>query len=211
MNIFILTLVAIGSYLIGSFSPAVFLSKKYGGYDIREKGSGNAGSSNVFRVMGAKFGLINFLCDMFKGAIPSVIGMLIANYFLGIDYQIGGVVAGGAVLIGHAFPIFLKFKGGKCVATAGGVLLAFHPIFITVLIIAAIGSIFIHRYVSLASLMVFVLYPIIAWFIESYTLTFKIFLTCMGVFIVILHRANIKRLIQGKENKVGSSKKEKTE
>lgn len=199
----------VGGYLIGSLSPAVFLSKKVAGIDIREKGSKNAGSTNVFRVMGAKWGLLNFLFDCLKGFLPALIGLLIARE-VGDGYNgyLGAVIAGGGVLIGHALPIFSHFKGGKCVASTTGILFLLSPLLTLVIFAAAIITITITHYVSLASVSAFILAPICVW-IFSYPLPVKVFVTLAAVLILFLHRANIKRLIKGEENKLDFSKKKK--
>ncbi|MEX1377537.1 MAG: glycerol-3-phosphate 1-O-acyltransferase PlsY [Eubacteriales bacterium] len=217
-NFWIYIVIALVCYIIGSVSPAVFLSKKFAGYDIREKGSKNAGSTNVFRVMGAKFGIINFILDLLKGLLPTLLAKYIAIK-LGLNLDIAMVCAAGAVVLGHAFPIFSHFKGGKCVASSAGLLIAFNPVFTICLIVLAIISIIITRYVSAASITVFLLYPIAAWifpmangFTEYYSLTFRIFLSCLGVLILFLHRENIVRLLKGNEKPLFQKKdKEKQE
>lgn len=205
-KIWIFIVIIITCYIIGSLSPAVFLSKKFAGYDIRTKGSMSAGSSNVFRIMGAKFGIINFFLDLLKGLLPTLLAKFIAIQIGSMDPELAMICAGGAVVLGHAFPIFSHFKGGKCVASSAGLLIAFNPLFTVLLIITAITAIFVTRYVSTASITVFFVYPIAAWifplanwFSGYYSLQFKIFLSCLGVLILFLHRENIKRLIQGNE------------
>ena len=211
-NSWIFIVIAIVCYIIGSLSPAVFLSKKFAGYDIRTKGSKNAGSTNVFRVMGAKFGIINFIMDLLKGLLPTLLAKFIAGK-LGIHVELAMVCAGGGVVLGHAFPVFSHFKGGKCVASSAGLLIAFNPLFTIGIIVAAIISIVITRYVSAASITVFLIYPILAWFLplangftEQYTLLFKIFLSCLGALILFLHRQNITRLIKGEETPLFQNK-----
>ncbi len=201
----IFIIIAVVCYIIGSLSPAVFLSRKFAGYDIRTKGSNNAGSTNVFRVMGAKFGIINFILDLLKGLLPTLLAKFIAIK-IGINPELAMVCAAGAVVLGHAFPLFSHFKGGKCVASSAGLLIAFNPLFTIGIIVVAIISIIITRYVSTASITVFLIYPIAAWifplangFTEHYTLLFKIFLSCLGALILFLHRENIVRLVKGQE------------
>jgi len=205
-HIWIFILIAVVCYFIGSFSPAVFISRKYAGYDIRTKGSNNAGSTNVFRVMGAKFGIINFMLDLLKGLLPTLLAKYIAVKLGTIDPELAMICAASGVVLGHAFPIFSHFKGGKCVASSAGILLAFNPLLAGMMIIAAILSIIITRYVSTASITVFLLYPISAWifplakcFTENYTLQHRIFLSCLGALILFLHRENIVRLFKGEE------------
>lgn len=206
MTIAIYVLLTLAGYFFGSLSPAVFLSRKFAGYDIRTKGSKNAGSTNVFRVMGPKFGIINFILDLLKGAIPTLIGL----YFLGTySGEVAAICLAGGVILGHAFPVFSHFKGGKCVASSAGILLAFHPVTTAIIIAVAIGSIALTGYVSLASVVVFLVYPIIAWFIPEYTLLYQIFLSCLGALILYLHRGNILRLLKGEENPLVKKKSKK--
>jgi len=205
VNTWIFVVIALICYIIGSLSPAVFLSRKFAGYDIRTKGSKNAGSTNVFRVMGAKFGIINFILDLLKGLLPTLLAKYIATE-LGLHVELAMVCAASGIVLGHAFPIFSRFKGGKCVASSAGLLVAFNPIFTIIIIVLAITAIVITRYVSAASITVFLVYPIAAWIFplangltEHYTLLFKVFLSCLGALILFLHRENIKRLIKGEE------------
>ena len=115
--------VAIIAYLIGSINFSVILSKKMAGFDIREKGSGNAGSTNMLRSVGKKAALITLLCDILKGIVSILIAILIGNIFKDLNKALLVQIAGLAVVIGHTFPVFFKFKGGKGVATALGIIL----------------------------------------------------------------------------------------
>jgi len=215
-NFWIYIVIALICYVFGSLSPAVFLSRKFAGYDIREKGSKNAGSTNVFRVMGAKFGIINFILDLLKGLVPTLLAKFIATQIGGMNVELAMICAAAGVVLGHAFPIFSHFRGGKCVASSAGLLIAFNPVFTIALITVAIISIIITRYVSTASITVFFVYPIAAWifplannFTDFYSLQFKIFLSCLGALILFLHRENILRLIKGEEKPL-FHKKEKS-
>ena len=215
-NFWIYIVIALICYVFWSLSPAVFLSRKFAGYDIREKGSKNAGSTNVFRVMGAKFGIINFILDLLKGLVPTLLAKFIATQIGGMNVELAMICAAAGVVLGHAFPIFSHFRGGKCVASSAGLLIAFNPVFTIALITVAIISIIITRYVSTASITVFFVYPIAAWifplannFTDFYSLQFKIFLSCLGALILFLHRENILRLIKGEEKPL-FHKKEKS-
>lgn len=204
-------LLPICGYFIGSLSPATFLSKKVAGIDIRKKGSKNPGSSNVFRVLGAKWGLINFLFDILKGFIPTLIGLFIARAVGdGFNGYLGAVLAGGGVLIGHALPIFAHFKGGKCVASMTGAMFVLYPILTAIIFVIAITIILTTRYVALASLTAFILIPISVWVFEdilNLNLPIQIFTMIFSILILVLHRENIKRLINGEENKLNLKKK----
>ena len=111
------------AYAIGSINFSVILSKKMAGFDIREKGSGNAGSTNMLRSVGKKAALITLLCDILKGIVSILIAILIGNIFKDLNKALLVQIAGLAVVIGHTFPVFFKFKGGKGVATALGIIL----------------------------------------------------------------------------------------
>jgi glycerol-3-phosphate acyltransferase PlsY len=187
-------ILAVASYLMGSVSVAVFISRKAGGFDIREKGSGNAGSTNMLRVMGIKWGVITLLIDMAKGALPTLAGLLWAGYT-------GAYVAGGAVLLGHAFPVFERFRGGKCVASSGGVLLVLHPLLTLAALAIDFAIMFASRIVSLGTIIIFILYPIGA-FLVSGPAHFGWFALGVSILVLILHRSNIRRLLYGTEKKL---------
>lgn len=201
----------IGGYFIGSLSPAVILSRQVAGIDIRKKGSKNAGSTNVYRVMGAKWGIINFVIDLLKGVIPTLIGLLLARAIGGaFDGWLGAVIASTGILIGHAFPIFNHFKGGKCVASMTGVMFVLFPLLTLAVFVVAIAVIITTKWVSLASVASFTFLLIAVWIFGSLlnlTLPVQIFISVFAPFIIILHRENIKRLLKGEEKKLDLHKK----
>ncbi len=201
----------IAGYFIGSLSPAVFLSKKVAGIDIRDKGSKNAGSTNVYRVMGAKWGIINFVADILKGLLPTLIALYIARALNGAyDGWMGASIAAGSVLLGHAFPIFNHFKGGKCVASMTGAMFAFAPIPTLILLAIAIVLIVVTRLVSLASILAYTIVMICSWALGdmlNFVLPQQIFMTVFPLLIIYLHKENIKRLIKGEESKLDIHKK----
>ncbi len=208
--IFYVVLVIAG-YFIGSLSPAVFLSKKVAGIDIRNKGSKNAGSTNVYRVMGAKWGIINFVADILKGLLPALLALFISRAIGGAyDGWLGASIAAGSVLLGHAFPIFNHFKGGKCVASMTGAMFAFAPIPTFILLAIAIVLIVTTRLVSLASILSYTIVMICSWVLGDYlglVLPQQIFMTIFPILIIFLHKDNIKRLIRGEESKLDIHKK----
>ena len=201
----------ISGYFIGSLSPAVFLSRQVAGIDIREKGSKNAGSTNVYRVMGAKWGIINFVVDLMKGFLPTLIGLFILRAIGGMyDGWLGAVCAASGVLLGHAFPVFNHFRGGKCVASMSGVMFVLYPILTAIVFAFAIALILITRWVSLASVTSFIIIPASAWIfggLLNLTLPVQIFTTFFALLIIFLHRENIKRLLKGEESKLDLKKK----
>lgn len=198
-------------YFIGTLSPAVFLSKQVAGIDIRKKGSKNAGSTNVYRVMGAKWGIINFVVDVLKGFLPALAGLLIARAIGGMyDGWLGAVLVATGVLSGHAFPVFNRFKGGKCVASMTGVILLLFPILTGIVFIYALIIILTTKWVSLASITSFIVTAVSVWVFGNLlglTLPVQIFTTFFACLIIFLHRENIVRLIKGEEGKLDLKKK----
>lgn len=185
------------SYLIGCFSSAYFVGKVFKNIDIRTQGSGNPGATNALRVMGKKFGIMTLLLDMFKG----VIAVFLGRYLVG---EIGAYIAPLITVIGHNWPVFLRFKGGKGAATSLGALLALH--FPSGLIGFLVGGIVVKttKYVSLASLTflfaTILIYPLWTGYINIYHLSLNTMLLLFGIY---RHKDNIKRLLNGTENKIG--------
>src|SRR5246127_75829 len=183
-------------YLIGSF-PSGYLVGKSQGIDIRQHGSGNIGTANVLRVMGKKWGYLVFLCDFFKGFLSVKLGSLIAAYFL-VNVGLGSVIAAVACVLGHDYPIWLGFKGGKGIATlAGTVLSLFPPLVFVSFGVVWIAVFLISRYTSLASISAVVALPIAAYLIVAKThlpllLGFSVLMAALAIW---LHRANIARLL----------------
>ncbi|MDW0109474.1 glycerol-3-phosphate 1-O-acyltransferase PlsY [Sporosarcina aquimarina] len=197
MDIILLLLIA---YLLGSLPSALWVGKLFYKTDIRQHGSGNMGATNTFRVLGKKAGITVTIVDILKGTAAVLIASL--PYFS--DSSIHPLVVGVVAVIGHMFPVFASFKGGKAVATSGGVLLGYSwPIFVLVILTFLI-ALKITKMVSLTSMIVAVLgviYGIIYYFITGdIYLGLVIFL--MGAFIFYRHRANIARIKAGTEPKV---------
>ena len=191
-------------YLIGSINPAIILSKKIYHDDIRTHGSGNAGATNTLRTFGKKMAAIIFSLDLLKAALAVLFGSLI------MTREIGGAIAGLFVILGHMFPIFYKFKGGKGVACMAMVILILSPISFVILLALFIALVLMTRYVSLGSVMGAFFYPIIqfAFYPQHGWITLSSILTM--ILVVFMHRENIKRLMAGKESKISfGSKKDK--
>lgn len=187
------------SYLIGCFSSAYFLGKMSKNIDIRSYGSGNAGATNALRVLGKKMGALTFVLDILKGVIAVFIGQII----LGFN---GSLLASLFVVLGHNFPVFLGFKGGKGIATSLGSLLILN--WQTGLICLIIGVVFIviTKYVSLGSIMATISAPIVIVFtsdsIDKYLYLTTLLLAFLSIF---RHKTNIIRLFKGKESKLGKN------
>jgi len=192
-------IVILGAYLIGSIPTGYIVVKLFTGQDIRTIGSGSTGATNVKRVMGKKWFFTVMILDAIKGALPVVLASLFTLSFK--DIGLLPVLASVFVIIGHSKSIFLKFTGGKSVASGVGTLLALN--WQAGLIIAVIWAAvtWISRYVSLGSIIALALAPVIMWFLNA-PLAYIIYAVIAAVYVIYLHRENIKRLINGSENKV---------
>ncbi|MFA7405950.1 MAG: glycerol-3-phosphate 1-O-acyltransferase PlsY [Pelobacteraceae bacterium] len=189
-----LVLLLVGAaYLIGSIPTGLLLGKAYG-IDVRKEGSGNIGATNLYRTVGRKVGIITLVGDCLKGLLPVV---LVKSSTL--PPEIAAWV-GLAAFCGHVFSLFLKFKGGKGVATALGVFLALAPLAVAIALALFAGVMFIWRYVSLGSVSAAVAMPLAVYFLEgSRAVTAVTFI--IATIVIIRHHENIKRLLSGTENK----------
>lgn len=205
--IFTLIVIAI-SYLIGSINFAIILSKIFKKDDVRKYGSGNAGMTNMLRIYGKLPAALTAIGDFSKGIISVFLARFIFG-LIGLSFDPGYFCA-GAALIGHIYPIFFGFKGGKGVLTAFGIVLAFNPIVFAFLFIIYVPMAFITRIVSLASILGVISYPIFVCIqniiIKNTDFNEAIFAFLLMILPVYAHRANIKRLLNGTENKFGSKK-----
>ena len=187
-------------YVLGLFQTGYIYGKKHG-VDIRTQGSGNAGTTNTLRVLGWKAGLVTFAGDLFKAIFAVVI---IHFLFIGKypdSIKLLELYAGFGAVLGHNFPCYLKFKGGKGIACTSGMILAVCPLAAPICLILFIGAVAITRYVSLGSIVAIALSPIIMWFFNARP-AYIIYALIAAVYVIYLHRENIKRLRQGTENKV---------
>jgi len=202
---------AIIAYLIGSVNFSVILSKKMAGFDVREKGSGNAGTTNMLRSVGKKAAAITLLCDVLKGIVAIIIAIIIGKILKNTDKALLVQLAALGVVIGHTFPIFFGFKGGKGVATSLGVLLMVNWQIGLICLVFAIILMALTQMVSLGSVAAAILYPVLVMFIHTnYTVSegssYLVFSIILAVIVVFNHRENIKRLLEGKENKISFKK-----
>lgn len=198
-------LVVIIAYLLGSISFSVIISKKLAGFDVREKGSGNAGSTNVLRTVGKKGAILTLICDCLKGVIAVLIAYIVSKTTQNTDGALLVQLAGLAVVLGHTFPIFFNFKGGKGVATSLGVLLIINWQIGLICLVFALLLMALTRFVSLGSVSAAILFPVLTIFIHTHYIvdgSYIIFALLLGSFVVFNHRANVKRLLEGKENKL---------
>lgn len=193
-------LIAVLSYIIGSFSSSYIIGKLVKNIDIRNFGSGNAGATNAVRVMGKKLGILIGAIDIIKGMLAVLIGLKFKG-------DMGALLAGLFVIIGHDWSIFLRFKGGKGIATSFGTLLIIH--FPTAIISMGIGLmvVFYSKYASLGFLTFLISTPIVSsLLIKNFNIEIFIYTIIIAVISIFRHRSNIKRLLDGSENKIGKNK-----
>ncbi|MEY2195571.1 glycerol-3-phosphate 1-O-acyltransferase PlsY [Neobacillus sp. BF23-41] len=191
-------LVLVLAYLLGSIPSGLIIGKVFYKTDIRQHGSGNLGGTNTFRTLGVKAGMAVTLADILKGTLAASLPYL---FHLDVNPLLAGVLA----VIGHTYPIFAGFRGGKAVATSGGVVLFYAPyMFITVLVIFFI-SLYISKYVSLSSMIAgitAVLFAIVTGIIRDWDIPLLIVVFLLASFVIYRHRANIKRIINKTEPKI---------
>ena len=204
-------IMAIIAYCIGSVNFSVIISKKMAGFDVREKGSGNAGSTNMLRIVGKKAALLTLICDILKGVVAIIISILIGAIVKDSNKELLLQIAGIAVVLGHTFPIFFGFKGGKGVATSLGILLMSNWQIGLICLVFALVLMALTRMVSLGSCSAAVLFPVLTLFInEHYTVltegksgkVYFVYSLILAIIVLFNHRNNIKRLLNGTENKL---------
>ncbi|WP_434120733.1 glycerol-3-phosphate 1-O-acyltransferase PlsY [Salinicoccus roseus] len=181
------------SYLLGSTPFSLLIGLWFYKIDLRQHGSGNIGTTNTFRILGKKAGIVVLLLDMFKGALPVVAAML-----LNVDMHI--FIPGLVAAIGHVYSIFLKFRGGKAVATSAGAVLAYNPLLFIMLLAAFLITLKLSKYVSLSSIVSAVLFFILSLaFRDPLLIAFSFII---AIVIVVRHISNIKRIMDGTESKI---------
>ena len=195
-------LLSLAAYLFGAIPFGLLVAKSHG-VDIRTQGSGNIGATNVFRVIGKGWGIFTFVLDALKGFIPSFFFPRLA----GLDAE-WGVLFGIVAILGHSFPVYLKFKGGKGVATSAGMLLGIAPLAVLVGFVCWVLCMVISRIVSLSSIVAAVAVAIAVWVLDPNALVVNAALTLLALLVIWLHRANIRRLLNGTESRFGKKKRE---
>ena len=204
MTIYIL--VAIIAYFIGSISFSVIFSRKFAGFDVREKGSKNAGSTNVLRTVGTKVALLTLLCDILKGVIAIVVAIIAGKIWTNLNVEILKYLAGFFAILGHTFPIFFEFRGGKGVATALGVLITLNWKIGLICLIFALIIIAFTKMVSVGSILSAVLYPILTIFMGDTNFAATTISILIALLVIFNHRENLKRIKNGTENKLSFKK-----
>lgn len=199
--------VAVVAYVIGSINFAVILSRKFAGFDVREKGSKNAGTTNVLRTVGKKVAALTLVCDILKGVVAVLAAVFAQIMWEGFDITILKYIAGFMVIFGHTFPIFFEFRGGKGVATAIGVLLMLNWKIGLICLVFGLLIIVVSKMVSLGSISAAILFPVLTIFIGEDAGIWGIVISLLiAGLIVFNHRSNIKRIKSGKENKLSLKK-----
>lgn len=202
----------IAAYLLGSIPTAVWLGQAFYGVDVREYGSGNAGATNTFRVLGKKAGISVMLIDIFKGYTATKLAYLIGLSVTGqqgstqfVNYELAlGVIA----VMGHLFPVFAGFRGGKGVATLFGMVLAVNPIAALLCVLVFVTVLMITKYVSLSSICAGFTFPIVTVFVlQSSVKSEVLYGISVCLLILVTHQKNLERLLKGKESKVYLFKK----
>lgn len=202
----------VAAYLLGSIPSAVWIGKSFYNVDVREHGSGNAGATNVFRVLGKKAGSVVLAMDMIKGYLACMLIYLFQHQYPGFPWTPSRIVNiqlmfGACAVIGHLLPIFAGFKGGKGIATLGGMIIALNPLAASIAIGIFLVTLFVTRFVSVGSILGGISIPVL--FVSVFGQHMReyrqpsviIFTIAIAVLVVVTHRKNIGRLIHGNENK----------
>ena len=198
------------AYILGSIPNAVWIGKAFKGIDVREHGSKNAGSTNAARVLGAKLGIFTLVLDISKGAFPVLLTLLLKAQSLENILGISGidtVLVGICAIVGHSFSVFMKFKGGKAVATTVGVFIVIVPKALLLAAVVFFTVFALTKYVSLSSITGAASLPILVYLLYS-DIPYTVFAGIVAFLIIIRHRSNISRLIKGEESKfkIGKNK-----
>ena len=206
-------IVSIVAYLLGSISFSVIISKRIAGFDVREKGSGNAGATNMLRTVGKQAALLTLLCDALKGVVAILFAIIVGKIVKNIDKALLVQLAGIFVVLGHTFPIFFGFKGGKGVATSLGVLLMTNWQIGLICLVFALILMVLTKMVSMGSVGAAILFPVLVLFIHTnYTVQegsgYLIYSIILAIIVAFNHRKNIQRILNGTENKLSLKKKD---
>jgi glycerol-3-phosphate acyltransferase PlsY len=192
------------AYLIGSIPTAVWVSKSIFGIDIRDYGSGNSGATNTFRVLGSKWGSVVMLVDVIKGVVATSLYILmplyLSNELLRTNFMIG---LGLAAVIGHIFPIWASFRGGKGVATLLGMAIAIQPVVAACCLAVFFVVLFLTRFVSLSSILAGISFMVFILFIfKEKEPLYRIFAVLVALMVILTHQKNIGRILRGTESKI---------
>ena len=200
-------IVGLVAYLLGSISFSVIISKRMAGFDVREKGSGNAGATNMLRSVGKQAAILTLLGDALKGVVAVLFAILVGAIAKNSDKSLLVQIAGILVVIGHTFPIFFGFKGGKGVATSLGVVLITNWKIGLICLVFALLLMALTRVVSMGSVGAAILFPVLVLFMNTnFTIvegsSYLVYSIILAVIVIFNHRSNIKRILNGTENKL---------
>ena len=204
MSIYII--ISIIAYFIGSISFSVIFSRKFAGFDVRDKGSGNAGTTNVLRTVGKKVAALTLVCDILKGVVAIGIAAIASKIWTDVNSEVLNYLAGFFAILGHTFPIFFEFRGGKGVATSLGVLITLNWKIGLICLVFGVILIALTKMVSVGSIMSAILFPILMVFMGGIKFEAILISVLIAMLVVFNHRANIKRLKNGTENKLSFKK-----
>lgn len=191
------------AYLLGSIPSGLWIGQIFFKINLREHGSGNTGTTNTIRILGKKAGMATFVIDFFKGTIATLLPLIF--HVQGVSPLVFGLLA----VIGHTFPVFAGFKGGKAVATSAGVIFGFAPLFCLYLAVVFFGTLYLGSMISLSSVTAalaavlgVILFPLIGFLLPSYDLLFVVIILALASLIIIRHKDNINRIRNKTENLV---------
>ncbi len=191
------------AYLVGSIPSAVWVGRTFYNIDVREYGSGNAGATNTFRVLGRKPGIVVLIMDILKGFLAVKLAFIMGDYDSQspefIDYELALAVCG---IMGHIFPVFVGFRGGKGVATMLGILIGIHPQAAVICALSFIVTLYLSGYVSLSSMISGIVFPIVIMVFYSTNSSINIFSLAVAILILVTHQRNIERIIRKEESRV---------
>ena len=207
MPVLIYILTALAAYLLGSI-PTGFLVAKAKGIDIRAVGSGNIGATNTMRVLGKPAGIFVLLVDALKGFAAAWLVSLMVKFFTFPPEQVEDlkIIAGSCAVLGHNYTCWLKFKGGKGIATTAGVYLALAPGAVLIALVIFVVAVALTKYVSVGAIAAAIALPVIIWVMMPHNLFLGIVTTALGALAIYKHKSNIQRLMAGTENRLGKKK-----
>ncbi len=191
------------AYLIGSIPTALWIGRSTHGVDIREHGSKNAGATNTFRILGRKCGWIVLTIDVLKGLAASSLPLIFAEDYSKNELLLFQISTSLVCIIGHIFPVFAQFRGGKGVASALGIIIGLNPVSACISVVIFLVVFLVSRYVSLGAIITSITYPFVSFFIvKEESSLMIIFTTLLGLLVVLAHWKNIRRLMNGAESKM---------
>ena len=192
--------------MIGSIPTALIISRRFFGIDIREYGSGNMGATNTFRVLGSKYGTIVMVCDILKGMAAVALYNFLPYYLhqgSGLDRTNFMIGLGLSAVLGHVFPIWAQFKGGKGVATLFGMILAIQPVIAGSCVAVFLIVLYLTRFVSLSSILAGLMLPVsVLWIWNEHEILYRVFALFVALLIILTHQKNIGKLLRGVESRI---------